>query len=142
MSPDKDTQFYFSFHKPGKFIYVLPKILADTILLIHLAFIVFVILGGWIVFYHRWMAWIHIPMVIWSSIVNLTRWRCPLTPLENLYRSAAGEAGYEGGFIRHYIEPLLYPEGLTYDLGILVGVFVFVWNALIYGIIVYRIRRT
>lgn len=121
---------------------MLSRILADAILLLHFAFVVFVIFGGLLVFYRRWVAWVHIPMVIWSSIVNLTTWRCPLTPLENLFRSAAGETGYEGGFIGHYIAPLLYPEGLTYDLGILVGVFVFVWNVLIYGIIVYRRRAT
>ena len=115
-----------------------PRILADSILLLHLAFVVFVLLGGLLVIRWRWVAWVHLPMVLWSSVVNWAAWICPLTPLENLYRSAAGQSGYEEGFIEHYLTPLIYPEGLTYEAGIVLGSFVFVWNVLIYGFIWYK----
>lgn len=116
------------------------NLLADAVLLLHLAFIVFVIFGALLVFYRRWIAWIHLPMVLWASIVNLTHWYCPLTPLENYFRQAAGQSGYEGGFIAHYLVPLIYPQGMSYDLGVAIGVGVFVWNVLIYSLVVYRAR--
>jgi Protein of Unknown function (DUF2784) len=118
------------------------SLLADTVLLLHLAFIVFVVFGALLVFYRRWIAWLHLPMVLWSSVVNLMHWYCPLTPLENYFRAAAGQAGYEGGFIAHYIAPLVYPQGMSYDLGVMVGVGVFIWNAVIYSLIVYRVQRS
>jgi hypothetical protein len=119
---------------------VLPKLLADIIILLHLAFIIFVVFGALLVLYRRWVAWLHIPMVLWSSVVNITPWLCPLTPLENLFRRQAGETGYAGGFIAHYIAPLIYPEGMSYDMGMMVGGFVFIWNMMIYGLVIYRIR--
>jgi hypothetical protein len=120
---------------------VLHKLLADIVLLSHLAFILFVMFGALMVLYRRWVAWLHIPMVLWSSVVNITPWLCPLTPLENYFHRQAGEAGYEGGFIAHYIAPLIYPEGMSYDMGMMVGVFVFIWNVLIYSLVMYRIRH-
>lgn len=116
--------------------------LADLVLLAHLAFILFVSLGALLVLRWRRLAWLHLPMVAWSSIVNLTPWRCPLTPLENSLRTAAGEAGYEGGFIAHYITPLIYPAGIDWDMGLLIGIGIFAWNALLYGIILHRWRHT
>ena len=118
------------------------SLLADVTLLLHLAFIVFVVFGALFVFHRRWIAWIHLPMVIWASVVNLMHWYCPLTPLEKYFRVAAGQAGYEGGFIAHYIVPLIYPQGMSYDLGIAIGVGVFIWNGLAYSLIVYRAHHT
>ena len=69
---------------------MLPRLLADLILLFHFSFILFVLFGGIIVLYKRWMLWIHIPAILWSSIVNLADWVCPLTPLENMFYSMAG----------------------------------------------------
>lgn len=112
--------------------------LADLALLLHLTFIVFVIFGSLFVFRHRWLIWVHLPMVLWSSIVNITPWRCPLTPLENYFRLQASESGYEGGFIAHYLAPLIYPAGMSWDMGLVIGVVVFVWNVVLYGILIYR----
>jgi len=120
---------------------VFAKIAADITLLVHLTFILFVVFGGLIVLYRQWVAWFHIPMVLWASFINLIGWVCPLTPLENTYRSAAGQAGYEGGFVEHYIARLVYPEGLTYELGVILGISVLVWNMLVYAFIVYRAKR-
>jgi len=113
-------------------------VLADLIFLLHLAFIVFVLAGALLIFHHRWMAWLHLPMVLWASIVNITPWRCPLTPLENLFRA---ESGYEGGYIAHYIAPLIYPEGMSWDMGLVLGVSVFAWNALLYALLIYRVKH-
>lgn len=112
---------------------MLYRFLADATLLIHLAFVLFVALGGFLVL--RWprLAWVHLPAAVWGGLIELTGWICPLTPLENLLRKMGGEAGYAGGFIDHYIIALIYPDGLTRTLQVGVGVTVFVVNAAIYG---------
>jgi len=116
------------------------QLAADLILLLHLAFVLFVIFGGVLVWYRRAFAWLHIPMATWGAVVNIAAWQCPLTPMENHYRMLAGQSGYEGGFVEHYIAPLIYPEGLTSDMGLYVGLAVIVWNALVYGILIVRQR--
>jgi hypothetical protein len=86
--------------------------MADLIVALHFAFVVFVVLGGLLLF--RWprVIWLHIPAVIWGVLIEFFGWICPLTPLENHFRSQEGDA-YRGDFIAHYILPILYPEGLT-----------------------------
>lgn len=116
--------------------------LADLTLLLHLLFILFVLFGGLLALYRPWIALLHIPMFLWGVIVNLAKLRCPLTPLEKHYRELSGQEGYQGGFVEHYIAPLIYPEGLTADLAVLVGSATLVWNLLIYGFVIYRKRRT
>lgn len=113
---------------------------ADLILLLHLAFVLFVIFGGLLAWYRRAFAWLHIPMALWGAAVNIGPWRCPLTPLENHYRLLAGQSGFEGGFVEHYIAPLVYPQGLTQDLGLAVGLGVIVWNGMVYGVLIWRRR--
>jgi hypothetical protein len=115
---------------------------ADLILLLHFAFILFVIFGGLLVRYRRAFAWLHLPMALWGALVNLASWPCPLTPLENHYRALAGQQGYEGGFVEHYLAPLIYPEGLGRDLGIVLGLLVIGWNGAIYTLLLYRLRHT
>ncbi len=117
-----------------------PAVIADLILLLHLMFVFFVVFGGLLVLYRRWIAWIHIPMVLWASTVNAVGWICPLTPLENHFRAVAGEAGYSGGFVEHYLAPLVYPPGMTYHTGVAVGIAALVWNLLIYAVVFYRRR--
>jgi len=117
------------------------RILADLTLLLHFLFVLFVIFGGLLAWYRRTFAWAHLPMVLWSAAVNIGPWRCPLTPLENHYRQLAGQSGYEGGFVAHYIAPLVYPEGLTHDLGLAVGLAVIAWNGIVYGVLWWRLRR-
>lgn len=120
---------------------MLSSLLADTALLLHLTFVVFVIFGALFAFHHPRIAWIHIPMVLWSVVVNLMHWPCPLTPLEKYFRAQAGQAGYEGGFIAHYLVPLIYPQGMSYDVGVMIGFGVFFGNVVIYGLVIYRARR-
>ena len=87
------------------------RILGNLVLVFHFAFALFSALGGFLVLWKRWIAWFQIPAVLWSSFVNLFSHVYPLTPLENRFRRLAGQTGYEGGFIEHYITPLIYPGG-------------------------------
>ena len=117
---------------------MLMRIAADAVVVIHLLFIVFVLLGGLLVLRWHWLAAIHLPAVAWGAIVEFTGWLCPLTPLENSLRQAGAEAGYRGGFIDHYLIPIIYPAGLTRDTQLLLGAIVVAINL---GIYAYLIRR-
>jgi len=114
------------------------RALADLVLVVHLTFVLFVVLGGLLVL--RWprAAWLHIPAAIWGVLIEYTGWICPLTPLENSFRARGGEMGYSGGFIEHYIQPLLYPAGLTRGTQIVLGSFVLLLNLGAYGILLTR----
>ena len=114
------------------------RALADLVLVVHLTFVLFVVLGGLLVL--RWprAAWLHIPAAIWGVMIEYTGWICPLTPLENSFRARGGEMGYSGGFIEHYIQPLLYPAGLTRGTQIALGSFVLLLNLGAYGILLTR----
>ena len=114
--------------------------LADLVLLVHLAFVVFVALGGLLVL--RWprLAWVHVPVALYGALIEFVGFICPLTPLENAFRRRGGEAGYEGGFVEHYITAVLYPSGLTREFQIAVGTGVLVLNAVIYAIVLRRRR--
>jgi hypothetical protein len=116
-------------------------VLADLILLLHLGFILFVVLGGLLVLRRRRLAWLHIPAVAWGVTVEWTGWICPLTPLENHLRTLAGGAGYQGDFIRHYLLATIYPEGLTRGIQIVLGIFALVLNIAIYAYVLRRSRR-
>ena len=97
------------------------SLLADAVLVVHGLFIVFVVLGGLLVL--RWpkLAWLHLPAVVWGVWIEWSGGICPLTPLEQRLRIAAGEAGYAGGFIEHYLTAAIYPEGLTCELQVALG---------------------
>ncbi len=116
-------------------------LLADLVLVGHLAFILFVVFGGLLVV--RWprAAWLHLPVLAWGVWIELTGGVCPLTPLENRFRRAAGGAGYEATFIEHYIVPLIYPPGLTHGAQLVLGVALIVWSAGVYGWAIHRWRR-
>jgi hypothetical protein len=111
---------------------VVYRILADAVVLVHGLFIVFVALGALLVMWRPGIAWLHVPAVLWGAWVELTGRVCPLTPLENRYRSLAGGRPYDGGFIERYITPLVYPEGLTREIQVALGVLVLALNAAIY----------
>ena len=117
------------------------RALADLVLVVHLTFVLFVVLGGLLVL--RWprAARLHVPAAIWGVLIEYTGWICPLTPLENSLRTRGGEMGYSGGFIEHYIQPLLYPAGLTRSTQLVLGSLVLVLNLTAYGIVVSRMRR-
>lgn len=120
---------------------MLIRLAADLVALIHLGFIVFVVGGGLAVL--RWprAAWLHLPAAAWGAGIVLFGGVCPLTPLENALRRAAGQAGYEGGFIEHYLMPILYPVGLTRGMQVVLGLLVVAVNLAVYTIVLARRRR-
>ena len=116
--------------------------LADATVALHLVFILFVIFGGLLVWRRVRWAYLHLPAVAWVVWLEFTGAICPLTPLENALRNRAGEAGYSGGFIDHYLLPVIYPAGLTPQAQVGLGVAVVVLNALVYGGLWWRRRRS
>ena len=114
------------------------QLLTDLIVLVHVAFVIFAVFGGFLALRWNCFVWIHLPAVIWAATVELFGWVCPLTPVENWLRRRGGQTGYPSDFIAHYILPLLYPEGLTREVQIALGVFVLVINLSIYGWILRR----
>jgi hypothetical protein len=110
------------------------RLLADALVVVHALFVVFVVAGGALVLRRPRLAWLHVPAVLWGAWVELTGTICPLTPLENALRRTAGDAGYAGGFIEHYLVPVLYPEGLTPPLQTGFGLAVVAINAVLYGL--------
>ena len=108
------------------------QLLADLVLIVHLAFVVFVLCGGLLVLRWRWIAWLHLPAAVWGAVVEFTGWICPLTPLENWLRTQGGETSYRSDFITQYLLPVLYPGDLTRDLQLLLGTRVVVLNAAAY----------
>lgn len=111
---------------------------ADLLVAVHLGFVLFVVLGGLAVFRSPRWAWVHVPAFAWGAVIEFNNWICPLTPLEQRFRAAAGEGGYSGGFVEHYLLPILYPEGLTREIQIGLGLFVLGINAVVYGIWLWR----
>jgi len=113
-------------------------VLADLVLLSHLGFVVFVTAGALLVL--RWprVAWVHLPCAAWGAFVEFAGWICPLTPLENRLRRIAGEAGYAGGFIEHYVLPALYTGELTRGAQVTLGVMVIVVNVAMYAWVWHR----
>lgn len=117
------------------------RMAADALVVIHLVFILFVMLGGLLLL--RWpsLIWLHVPAVAWGVIVECLHLGCPLTPWENQLRRMAGQAGYEGGFIEHYLIPLIYPAGLTPAIQLWLGAIVVLANAAVYAWLIGRWRR-
>jgi uncharacterized protein DUF2784 len=114
----------------------LPHVLADLVVAIHIAFVLFVVLGGLLVLRWRRLAYVHVPAAVWGAWIEFTGRICPLTPLENSLRARAGQAGYSGGFIEHYLLPLLYPSALTRTIQLVLGALVVVINLGIYGYLI------
>ena len=104
-------------------------------------FVCFVIAGGLLVFRWRWIALLHLPAVAWGALLEFYGWLCPLTPLELRLRAAGGEAGYQGGFVEHYIIPVLYPTDLDRNMQLAFGSFVVLINIAIYGLLLWRLRK-
>ena len=121
---------------------LLSGILADLIVILHFCFVLFVMFGGLLVLKWRWMMWIHIPAALWGALIEFAGWICPLTPLENQLRHAAGGQEYQSGFIEHYVMPILYPVGLTREVQIILGFLVILLNAIIYGVVLYRREKS
>ena len=119
-----------------------PRLLADAVVLVHVAFVLFAVAGGLLVL--RWprVAWVHLPAAFWAAWVELAGWICPLTPLENWLRSRGGGAAYDTGFIEHYVLPALYPASLSRPVQWVLGGLVLLLNAVVYSLVArHRIRR-
>lgn len=111
--------------------------LANALVLLHLSFVLFVVFGGVLVMRWRRIAWIHIPAVLYGVAIELVGWTCPLTPLEQHVRQAAGEAGYQGPFLDHYVGAILYPHNWS-QVHLLLGVGVMLLNAWVYARLITR----
>jgi len=118
------------------------RLAADTVVALHLAFIAFVMAGGVLTFKHRAWAIVHLPALAWAAWTEFTATVCPLTPWENAFRIEAGDAGYTESFVEHYIVPLIYPQGLTPQTQVGLGIGVVALNAAIYAIAWRKSRRT
>ena len=108
---------------------------ADLVLIAHLLIALFAVFGGFAILLEPGVALAHLSVVAWSSIVNLAHWTCPLTPLEQWLRRHAGQASFEGGWIQHYLDPVVRPLGMPRRLEMVAGISIVVWNVAVYGVI-------
>ncbi|MDZ7661536.1 DUF2784 domain-containing protein [Thiohalophilus sp.] len=115
-------------------------LLAELTVLLHFLFVAFVAAGGLLVL--RWpkLARVHLPALFWGIYIQFSGGFCPLTPLEKTFRQLAGLQAYEGGFINHYLIPVIYPPGLTHEMQVMIGIGLIVLNVVIYTIFIYRQR--
>ena len=120
---------------------MLDAVLADAVLLLHGLFIVWVLAGGAAVLWRGWLALLHVPAVAWAAWVSFSGSICPLTPLEQSLRHAAGQAGWRGGFVEHYLTAAIYPEGLTPYHQTLIGALVLAINLGVYALVLGRAAR-
>lgn len=114
------------------------RILADAVVLLHLAFVAFVVLGGLLALRRPRAAFLHLPAAAYGFLVEALGWVCPLTPLEVALRRRGGEAGYAGGFVERYLLPVLYPEPFPRSLAWKLAAAVLAANAVIYGLVAWR----
>jgi hypothetical protein len=118
------------------------RLAADAVLLVHLGFIVFALVGAALAWRWRWMPLVHVPAAAWGFFVELSGRICPLTHLENHLRIRAGQSGYAESFIEHYLLAIIYPEGLTREVQLVLAGVVVLVNAAIYGWLVYARRAS
>jgi hypothetical protein len=119
---------------------VVHSFLADVVVLLHLAFIAFAAFGGLLVLRWRRAPWLHLPAVAWGVVIELSGGVCPLTPLENWLRRSAGSSGYEGGFVEHYVLPIVYPPALTRRTQLLLAGLLVLVNIALYAFAWWRAR--
>ena len=119
------------------------RLLADLVLVLHFAFVIFVAVGGLLVLRWRPVMLLHLPAVVWGVLVECANWTCPLNPLEDWFRRLGGEAGtaYAKGFIDHYVSLIIQPENLTRSFQITVGLSALALNLLVYAYVYLRSRR-
>ena len=117
------------------------QFLADTVLAVHLAFIVFVLGGGLLALWRPRLAWLHLPAAAWGAFIEIMGWICPLTPLENYFLQLACGISYRDDFIARYLWPIIYPAGLTPMIQHILGGVVIVLNCIIYAAVVSKAMR-
>jgi hypothetical protein len=121
---------------------MLYRLSADLVLIVHLAFVLFVALGGLLVLCQPRLMWLHLPAVVWGALSEFLGVFCPLTPLETALRDIGGQTGYTGDFIAHYITAVIYPSGLTRGTQIALGFGALLLNMAIYGYWLLRKRQS
>lgn len=121
---------------------MLPGLLADAVLVVHGLFIVWAALGAVAVWRWPTLALLHLPALAWAVWIEVSGGICPLTPLENSLRRAAGQTGYSGGFIDHYVGGAIYPDGLTRETQWVIAGVLLTINAVLYGLMIARVRRS
>lgn len=117
------------------------RVMADVLVVLHLAFVIYAIGGGLLAFRWGWTVIVHLPAMLWGVVVESMGWVCPLTPMEIELRHAAGLAGYQGGFVDHYVLPILYPGDLGRSAHLLLGVALLGFNLVVYLLLLRRWRR-
>ncbi|MFM2398606.1 MAG: hypothetical protein RL341_763 [Pseudomonadota bacterium] len=117
------------------------RVAADGLLIVHGLFILFAVFGGFLALRWRWVPWLHLPCMVWAAAVVGMGWICPLTPWEQQLRIAAGQQGYQGGFIEHYLLAAIYPDGLTRGVQVALAVSVLLINAAAYALLFKQRRR-
>lgn len=113
-------------------------LLSELVVVIHFAFVIFVIAGGLLLFLRWWLVFAHLPAIVWGALVEFTHWICPLTYLEDALREHAGLAAYRGDFVTHYLMPILYPAHLTANIQIVLGSLVIVINVVVYAALLWH----
>ena len=116
-------------------------ILSNLVLVLHLGFIFFVVFGAFLVLRWRRIVFLHVPAAVWGVLIEYRDWVCPLTPLEHYLRQAGNRAGYSGGFIEHYLMPVVYPGCLDRKMQIVLGTLVLVINVAVYGWLLLRTKK-
>jgi hypothetical protein len=116
-------------------------LLADVTVVLHLAFVLFVLGGGLLVLRWRSLAWVHVPSVVWAAWIEIAGWYCPLTPLENWLRDQGGATRYSATFVEHYLLPVLYPATLTRELQWGLAAAVLAVNGAVYALVLSRRSR-
>ena len=120
---------------------VLYRLLADLVVVAHLVFIVYALFGGMFGLWRKWSLCVHLPTAAWIAVIEFQGWICPLTPLENMLRSAGGASAYEAGFVDHYLIPVLYPPGLTRTIQLMLGGVAIAVNLAVYLFVLHRWKR-
>ena len=120
---------------------MLYRLLADLGVGAHLVFIVYALFGGLLGLWRKWSLWVHLPTAVWIAVIEFQGWICPLTPLENMLRSAGGASAYEAGFVEHYLIPVLYPPGLTRTMQVMLGGVAIAVNVAVYLFVLHRWKR-
>jgi len=118
------------------------RVLADITVILHLAFVLFVVFGGLLVVRRPRFAWVHLPAAAWGAYVEFAGWVCPLTPLENWLREQSGGPVYTSSFVERYLVPALYPSSLSREFQWVLGGLVILINAAVYFVVLgSRVRR-
>ena len=117
------------------------ELAADLTLIVHFAFIIFVVFGGMLFFISTKIIYVHVPSLIWGIYIELTHSVCPLTYLENWFLQKANLTTYTEGFIQNYLVPIVYPKNLTDNLQIYLAIVLIVANMIMYGFIISKSKK-